>query len=53
MGGRLDSTNVIPVPKITILTHISYDHMKELGSNIEDITMEKAGILKKGSIFVV
>ena len=52
MGGRLDSTNVIPVPKITILTHISYDHMKELGSNIEDITMEKAGILKKGSICV-
>lgn len=52
MGGRLDSTNVIPVPKITILTHISYDHMKELGSNIEDITMEKVGILKEGSICV-
>ena len=52
MGGRLDSTNVIPAPEVTILTHISYDHMKELGSTIEDITMEKAGILKKGSICV-
>ncbi len=52
MGGRLDSTNVIPSPKITILTHISYDHMKELGNSIEDIAIEKAGILKKGSICV-
>lgn len=52
MGGRLDSTNVIPAPEVTILTHISYDHMKELGSTIEDITMEKAGILKKGSVCV-
>lgn len=52
MGGRLDSTNVIPAPQITILTHISYDHMKELGRSIEDIATEKAGILKKGSICV-
>ncbi len=52
MGGRLDSTNIIPAPEVTILTHISYDHMKELGSTIEDITMEKAGILKKGSVCV-
>lgn len=52
MGGRLDSTNVIPAPQITILTHISYDHMKELGSSIEDIAVEKAGILKRGSICV-
>lgn len=52
MGGRLDSTNVIPPPEITILTHISYDHMKELGNRIEDIAMEKAGILKKGSMCV-
>lgn len=52
MGGRLDSTNVIPSPQITILTHISYDHMKELGNSIEDIAIEKAGILKKGSMCV-
>lgn len=52
MGGRLDSTNVIPAPQVTILTHISYDHVKELGNTIEDIAMEKAGILKKGSICV-
>lgn len=52
MGGRLDSTNIIPPPQIAILTHISYDHMKELGNTIEDIAMEKTGILKKGSICV-
>lgn len=52
MGGRLDSTNVIPPPQITILTHISYDHIKELGNSIENIAIEKAGILKKGSVCV-
>jgi len=45
MGGRLDATNVLS-PEICILTPISYDHMKFLGSTLSEIAYEKAGILK-------
>jgi dihydrofolate synthase/folylpolyglutamate synthase len=48
MGGRLDTTNVIPNPAITIITTISYDHMKFLGDTLKQIAMEKAGIMKPG-----
>lgn len=47
LGGRLDSTNVIE-PLISIITNIDYDHMEQLGSRIEQIAGEKAGIIKKG-----
>ncbi len=47
LGGRLDSTNVVS-PLVSIITHIGYDHMKELGSKLENIAYEKAGIIKKG-----
>ena len=47
LGGRLDSTNVV-FPLVSIITHISYDHVKELGSKLENIAYEKAGIIKKG-----
>jgi len=47
MGGRLDATNVL-TPEVSIITDISMDHEAFLGNNIEQIAMEKAGILKKG-----
>ncbi len=48
MGGRLDTTNVIPDPVATIITTISYDHMAFLGNTLADIAKEKAGIMKPG-----
>ncbi|KGM97311.1 folylpolyglutamate synthase [Clostridium novyi A str. 4552] len=45
LGGRLDSTNVI-TPILSIISSISYDHMKILGDSIEKIAIEKAGIIK-------
>jgi dihydrofolate synthase/folylpolyglutamate synthase len=47
LGGRLDSTNVIE-PLVSIITNVDYDHMEQLGSRIEQIAAEKAGIIKKG-----
>lgn len=49
LGGRLDSTNVIKSPKKCIITAIGYDHTDRLGKTIEEITMEKAGIIKRGA----
>jgi len=46
MGGRLDSTNVIETPELAVITAIGYDHVKELGPTLSDITREKAGIIK-------
>lgn len=48
LGGRLDSTNVILKPVLTILTSISLDHMEYLGDTVAKIAWEKAGILKPG-----
>ena len=45
LGGRLDSTNVLP--QVTVLTSISLDHTKILGSSLEKIAIEKCGIIKK------
>ncbi|SKA83776.1 dihydrofolate synthase / folylpolyglutamate synthase [Clostridium sp. USBA 49] len=45
LGGRLDSTNVI-IPILSIITSISYDHMKILGDTLGKIAYEKAGIIK-------
>ena len=47
LGGRLDSTNVIK-PKVVGITNLSFDHLKQLGSTIEEIAKEKAGIFKPG-----
>ena len=46
MGGRLDATNVVPNPALTVITMISNDHGKFLGSTLPQIAGEKAGILK-------
>jgi dihydrofolate synthase/folylpolyglutamate synthase len=45
LGGRLDSTNIIE-PVLSIITNISYDHMDILGDTLEEIALEKAGIIK-------
>lgn len=48
LGGRLDITNAIEYPILTILTSISMDHMAYLGDTLEEIAEEKAGIIKAG-----
>ena len=52
LGGRYDSTNVIPAPEVCVITSVSLDHTKILGDTIEQIAAEKAGILKQGSVCV-
>ncbi len=53
MGGRLDCTNVIETPLLTIITAIGIDHAEHLGSTIEAIAGEKAGIIKSGAPCVI
>jgi len=48
LGGRLDATNVIDAPALTVITPISIDHTQFLGDTIEAIAGEKAGIIKRG-----
>jgi dihydrofolate synthase/folylpolyglutamate synthase len=47
LGGRLDSTNVCR-PRVSVITSISLDHMRQLGNTVEAIAWEKAGIIKPG-----
>ena len=47
LGGRLDATNVIEKPEVSVITSVSMDHMEILGESIEEIANEKAGIIKK------
>ena len=49
LGGRLDSTNVIENPLLSIITGISLDHTAILGNTVGAIAAEKAGIIKAGS----
>ncbi len=53
MGGALDSTNVVKEPLCAILTSISYDHMQFLGETLEEIALQKAGIIKNGTFVVL
>jgi dihydrofolate synthase / folylpolyglutamate synthase len=53
LGGRLDATNVVKRPALTIITPVSMDHAEKLGSTIGKIAGEKAGILKRGVTSVV
>lgn len=52
MGGRLDCTNIIS-PILSVITNIGLDHTQFLGNSLEQIAMEKAGIIKKGVPVVV
>lgn len=53
MGGRLDTTNVITHPAVSIITPVDLDHQAFLGDTIEKIAAEKAGILKRGCVGVI
>lgn len=46
LGGRLDSTNVM-TPKVSVIASISFDHTNILGNTLEEIALEKAGIIKE------
>lgn len=48
MGGRLDSTNVIAKPVLSVITSISLDHTRMLGTTLAAIAEEKGGIIKAG-----
>jgi len=48
MGGRLDATNIIKNPLVSVITSISLDHIQILGDTEEKIAKEKAGIIKDG-----
>lgn len=48
LGGRLDATNSIEHPVLTVITSIGMDHTEILGDTIEKIAAEKAGIIKPG-----
>lgn len=45
LGGRLDATNIV-IPELSVITSISFEHTEYLGHTLEEITAEKAGIIK-------
>lgn len=49
LGGRLDSTNIVKEPLVTVITALGLDHCGVLGNTISEIAGEKAGIFKEGS----
>ena len=53
MGGAMDSTNVIEVPEVAVITNIGLDHTEYLGDTLEKIAETKAGIFKEGGHAVV
>ncbi|MFO1141378.1 MAG: folylpolyglutamate synthase/dihydrofolate synthase family protein [Amaricoccus sp.] len=53
LGGRLDATNVIERPRLTVITPVSIDHQQYLGDTLPAIAGEKAGILKHGVLGIV
>lgn len=52
LGGRLDSTNIIS-PIISAITSIGLDHTDILGNTIEEIALEKAGIIKENNNYLI
>ncbi|MGY6704980.1 bifunctional folylpolyglutamate synthase/dihydrofolate synthase [Roseinatronobacter sp.] len=53
LGGRLDATNVVEQPALSIITPVSLDHQQYLGETLAEIAAEKAGIIKRGVPCVV
>jgi dihydrofolate synthase/folylpolyglutamate synthase len=51
MGGRLDATNIVE-PVVSVITDISLDHTEWLGSTVDQIAREKAGILRREGVMV-
>ena len=52
LGGRLDATNVVE-PVVSVITNIGYDHKEFLGNSLEEIAMEKSGIIKHNKPVVI
>ncbi len=48
LGGRLDATNVVDQPELTLISPVSMDHESYLGTTLPAIAVEKAGIIKRG-----
>ncbi len=53
LGGRLDATNIIKKPLVSLITKIDVDHTEYLGDTIEKIAFEKAGIIKNNSAVIM
>lgn len=54
LGGRLDATNVIKNPKMSVITRIALDHTEYLGETIPEVAAEKCGIIKpKSPVFTI
>jgi dihydrofolate synthase/folylpolyglutamate synthase len=53
LGGKYDATNVLEHPRATVITPVGLDHAEFLGSDINGIAAEKAGIIKRGSRVIV
>jgi dihydrofolate synthase/folylpolyglutamate synthase len=53
LGGRVDATNVVAHPALTIVTPVSMDHPEFLGDTIEKIAVEKAGIFKRNVLAIL
>jgi dihydrofolate synthase/folylpolyglutamate synthase len=53
LGGRLDATNVVEHPLVTVITPVSLDHAEFLGDSVALVAAEKAGIIKRGVPLIV
>ena len=53
MGGRLDATNIIESPEVSVITRIDLDHTAVLGDTVSQIAAEKCGIIKKSTPIVM
>ncbi len=53
LGGRMDCTNIIEQPLVSIISSIGYDHMEFLGDTLPEIAAEKGGIIKPGVPVVI
>lgn len=53
LGGRLDSTNIVESPLISVITSISLDHTDRIGKTVEEIAFEKGGIIKNNIPVVI
>jgi dihydrofolate synthase/folylpolyglutamate synthase len=53
LGGRLDATNVVDRPLVTVITPVAHDHAEFLGSSLGEIATEKAGILKASVVAII
>ena len=53
LGGKYDCTNIITKPLVSIISSIGYDHIQILGNTLEEIAIQKAGIIKKNSNTII